>query len=230
MLTKFKLNLISIRAKKDKTFRFSNLMHMVNEWSLKSSFYMLKRNKAAGVDEVTLKEYEENLDENIAELLRKMKQMSYRPQPARRVYIPKENGKMRGLGIPTVEDRMVQMAMSRILEAIFEQDFFDLSYGFRPGRNCHQALAVVDHTLMRKPVNYVIDADIKGFFDNVNHEALKRCLEERISDKRFIRYIVRFLKSGIMEAGKYIETEMGTPQGGVVTPRTQLITLNLRPL
>jgi RNA-directed DNA polymerase len=146
MLTKFKLNLISIRAKKDRTFRFSNLMHMVNEWSLKSSFYMLKRNKAAGVDEVTLKEYEENLEENIAELLKKMKQMSYRPQPVRRVYIPKENGKMRGLGIPTVEDRMVQMAMSRILEAIFEQDFYDFSYGFRPGRNCHQALAVVDQT------------------------------------------------------------------------------------
>jgi hypothetical protein len=120
--------------------------------------------------------------------------------------------KMRGLGIPTVEDPMVQMAMSRILEAIFEQDFFDFSYGFRPGRNCHQALAMVDHTLMWKPINYVIDADIKGFFDNVNHEALKRCLEERISDRRFIRYIVRFLKSGIMEAGKYFETGMGTPQ------------------
>jgi group II intron reverse transcriptase/maturase len=179
---------------------------------------MLKRSRAAGVDEVTLKEYEENLDVNIAQLLRKMRQMSYRPQPVRRVYIPKENGKMRGLGIPTVEDRMVQMAMSRILEAIFEQDFFDFSYGFRPGRNCHQALAMVDHTLMWKPINYVIDADIKGFFDNVNHEALKRCLEERISDRRFIRYIVRFLKSGIMEAGKYFETGMGTPQGGVVSP------------
>jgi group II intron reverse transcriptase/maturase len=218
MLTEFKLNLISIRAKKDKTFRFSNLMHMVNEWSLKSSFYMLKKNKAAGVDEVTLKEYEENLDSNIAELLRKMKQMSYRPQPVRRVYIPKENGKLRGLGIPTVEDRMVQMAMSRVLEAIYEQDFFNFSYGFRPGRNCHQALAVLDHTLMWKPVNYVIDADIKGFFDNVNHEALIRCLEERISDERFIRYIVRFLKSGIMEDGKYLKTGMGTPQGGVISP------------
>ncbi len=218
MLTPFKLNLISNRAKKDKTFRFSNLMHLVNEWSLRSSFYTLKKNKAAGVDEVTLEEYEENLDENIAELLTRMKQMSYRPQPVRRVYTPKENGKLRGLGIPTVEDKMVQRAMSKILEAIYERDFFDFSYGFRPGRNCHQALAEVDHTLMWKPVNYVIDADIKGFFDNVNQEALKRCLEKRISDERFIRYIVRFLKSGIMEDGKYLDTEMGTPQGGVISP------------
>lgn len=193
-------------------------MHLLNEWSLKSSFYMLKKTRAPGVDKVTLQKYEEKLDENIANLLTKMKRMSYRPQPIRRVYIPKENGKMRGLGIPAVEDRMVQMGMSRILEAIYEQDFLDFSYGFRPGRNCHQALARVDYILMRKSVNYVIDADIKGFFDNVDHEALKECVSVRVTDQKFIRYIVRFLKSGVMEDGKYFETEKGTPQGGVVTP------------
>jgi RNA-directed DNA polymerase len=218
MLTEFKLNLIARRAKQDKTFKFSNLMHLLNEWSLKSSFYMLKKAKAPGVDKVTLQTYEEKLDENIAELLTKMKQMSYRPQPVRRVYIPKENGKLRGLGIPAVEDRMVQMGMSRILEAIYERDFLDFSYGFRPGRSCHQALSRVDYILMRKPVNYVIDADIKGFFDNVDHEALKECLSVRIRDQKFIRYIVRFLKSGVMEEGKYFETEKGTPQGGVISP------------
>ena len=150
MLTRFKLNLIAVRAKKDKAFKFSNLMHLVDEWNLKSSFYQLKKTRAAGVDKITLKEYEENLEGNVSKLLSRMKQMSYRPQPVKRVYIPKDNGKLRGLGIPAVEDRMVQMAMARILTAIYEQDFLDCSYGFRPGRNCHQALAMVDHTLMKK--------------------------------------------------------------------------------
>lgn len=218
MLTEFKLNLIAARAKKEKSFKFNNLMHIVDEWNLKSSFYQLKRSKAAGVDGITMKKYEENLDENVRNLLGQMKQMSYKPQPVRRKYIPKGNGKLRGLGIPTIEDKMVQMAMSRILTAIFEQDFLNCSYGFRPGKNCHQALAMVDHFLMRKSINYVIDADIKGFFDHVDHQALKRCLETRIKDEKFLRYIVRFLRSGIMEEGEILQTERGTPQGGNISP------------
>jgi group II intron reverse transcriptase/maturase len=228
MVTGFKLNFIAKRAKNDREFKFENVMHLVNEWSLKSSFYRLNKTKAAGVDRVTLETYKTNLDENVGKLLERMKRMSYRPQPVKRVYIPKDNGKLRGLGIPAVEDRMVQMAMAQILESIYEQDFLDCSYGFRPGRNCHQALAKLDYTLMWKPVNWILDADIKGFFDHVNHEALIRCLEKRITDSRFNRYIMRFLKSGIMEEGKYFDTEMGTPQGGVATPRTQLATLSLR--
>ena len=218
MLTKFKLNLISMRAKKDRLFKFNNVMHLVNEWSLKRSFYNLKKTAAAGIDKVTFEEYEKNLDGNVDDLLSRMKTMSYRPQAARRTYIPKGNGKWRPLGIPTIEDKMVQRAMTEILEAVYEQDFLDFSYGFRPGRSCHQALSVLDHTLMRQPVNYVIDADIKGFFDNVNHSALRRCIEKRITDKRFIRYILRFLKSGIVEEGELMKTEIGTPQGGSVSP------------
>jgi group II intron reverse transcriptase/maturase len=218
MVTGFKLNFISKRANNDRNFKFENVMHLVNEWSLKRSFSRLNKAKAAGVDMVTLKEYGKNLDENVKGLVERMKKMSYRPQPVKRVYIPKDNGKLRGLGIPAVEDRMVQMAMTQILESIYEQDFLDCSYGFRLGRNCHQSLAMLDNTLMWKPVNWIIDADIKGFFDHVNHKALKSCLEKRITDRKFNRYIMRFLKSGIIEEGKYFDTEKGTPQGGVVSP------------
>lgn len=218
MLYRQKLSLISRKARQDETCKFNNLMHLVNEWSLKSCFYMLKKNKAPGVDRVTVEEYEKNLDENVGNLLGRMKKMSYRPQAVRRSYIPKDNGKTRPLGIPTIEDKMVQMAFAQILEAIWEQDFVEFSYGFRPGRNCHQALDKLDSILMFKPVNYVIDADIKGFFDNVDHGWMRKCLEVRISDRKFIRYVVRFLKSGIVEEGKYLDTEKGTPQGGIVSP------------
>jgi len=218
MLTEFKLNLIAKRAKKDKYFRFNNVMQLVNEWSLRASFYKLNKTKAAGIDKVTLRDYEKNLSQNISDLVSRMKNMSYRPQAVKRVYIPKGNGKLRGLGIPAVEDRMVQLAMSKVLEAIYEQDFCEFSYGFRPGRNCHQALAAINQTLYRKPVNWVIDADIKGFFDNVDHGGLMGCLEKRVTDSRFLRYIMRFLKSGIMEEGQRYSTEVGTPQGGVISP------------
>ena len=218
MLYRQKLSLISRKARQDETCRFNNLMHLVNEWSLKSCFYMLKKNKAPGIDHVTLEDYEKNLAGNVENLLSRMKTMSYRPQAVRRTYIPKDNGKTRPLGIPTIEDKMVQMAFAQILEAIWEQDFTEFSYGFRPGRSCHQALNKLDTMLMFNPVNYVIDADIKGFFDNVDHEWMKKCLEVRISDRKFIRYVVRFLRSGIVEEGKYLDTEKGTPQGGIISP------------
>lgn len=213
-----KLTLITRRAQEDKKCRFNNLMHLINESSLLESFRMLKKGRAAGVDGTSLEEYERDWQKNVADLLKRLKSMSYRPQPVKRVYIPKGNGEQRPLGIPTVEDKLVQMCFARILEAVYEPDFMDFSYGFRAGKNCHQALARVDHIMMRKPINYVLDADIKGFFDNVNHERLKMCLEVRISDGKFIRYIARFLKSGIMEEGQYLDTERGTPQGGVISP------------
>jgi RNA-directed DNA polymerase len=213
-----KLTLIAKKAKEDRTCRFNNLMHLIDIGSLRECFYRLKRKKAPGIDLVTMEEYESNLEANLEDLMERMKCMSYRPQPTRRVYIPKAGGKKRALGIPTVEDKVVQMAFTRILEAIYEGDFLGHSYGFRKGRSAHQALARVDQRIMNEPINVVLDADIKGFFDNVDQQWMKRFLEERISDRKFIRYILRMLKSGVMEEGVFRPTGKGTPQGGVVSP------------
>ncbi len=217
-LMETKLSLITQIAKSDKKCKFNNLMHMINKESLRECFKRLARDKAAGVDRMTKEEYGMNLEENLEKLVKKMKQMSYRPQACRRTYIPKVGGKWRPLGIPALEDKMVQMAFTMILEAIFEVDFCDNSYGYRKGRSCHDALARINSRLMVKPVNYILDADIKGFFDNVNHQWLIRFLEVRVADKKFLRYVSRFLKSGVMEEGKYMDTEKGTPQGGVISP------------
>lgn len=213
-----KLNLITKIAKLDKGCKFNNLMHLINEDSLRECFNRLNKNKAAGIDKITKEEYGKDLEANLQKLVIRMKRMSYRPQAVRRTYIPKSGGKWRPLGIPSLEDKMVQMAFARILEAIYEVDFCDNSYGFRKGRSCHDALARINSRLMVRPVNYIIDTDIKGFFDNVDHKWLKRCIEVRVADKKFIRYIVRFLKSGVMENGKFRSTEKGTPQGGVISP------------
>ncbi len=214
-----KLKLITEMAKEDRKCKFKNLIHLLNVSNLKECFYMLKRGKAPGIDKVSVEDYEKNLQANLENLVVRMKRMSYRPQPVRRTYIPKGDGsKVRPLGIPAVEDKIIQMAMTRILEAIYEVDFKEFSYGFRKGRNQHQALKVVDNTIMNCPVTYVIDADIKGFFDNVDHKWMVRCLEERISDSTFMRYIVRILKSGVMEEGNFYAVEVGTPQGGIISP------------
>lgn len=213
-----KLRLIREIAVTDRKHKFNNLVHMLNEVNLKECFYRIKKEKAPGIDGVTFAEYEKDLEANLSDLVDRMKRFSYRPQSVRRVYIPKANGKMRPLGIPALEDKIVQMGIARILTAIYEADFVDFSYGFRPGKNCHQALDRVDKIIMGYPINHVIDADIKGFFDNVDHSWLRRCLEERISDPTLLRYIVRFLKAGVMEEGKWFETEKGTPQGGIISP------------
>ncbi len=213
-----KLSSITQRARENPKYRFTRLIDLLTEDFLKECFWELKRDKASGIDGVSVKEYEVKLEENIRDLVVKMKVWRYKPKPVKRVYIPKPDGKKRPLGIPIVEDKIVQMGIKRILEAIFEVDFSDVSFGFRPQRGCHQALNVLDKVIMTKPVNYVVDMDIEKFFDTVDHKWLKRCLEQRIKDTQFLRLIGRFLNVGVMEEDKLIPTEKGTPQGAVISP------------
>jgi len=221
-----KLNLITKHTIKDKSFKFTSLAHLLNENSLKECFHMLKRNKAPGLDHVTYEEYEVYLNTNIQKLVKRMKAGRYHPQPVRRVYISKGEGKVRPLGIPALEDKIVQMGITRILNAVFEPNFLDCSYGFRTGRSCHQTLKRLDNTIMTKPVSYIIDADIRSFFDNVDHDWVMRMLMEKIADKNLLKIIKRFLKAGVMEAGKLYQTEEGTPQGGVLSPTLSNIYLH----
>ena len=219
MRTISKLKLIAEKARKDKGFVFNSLAHLINEESLSWCFAELKVGKAAGIDGVGVLKYGENLDENLRDLVERMKSKKYRPQGVKRVLIPKPGKKeKRGLGIPTVEDKLVQLMMKKILEAIFEQDFVDFSYGFRPKRSCHQAVKRLNEIVMKTPVNFVVDVDIEKFFDNVSHYWLLRCLEERIYDPNFLLLVRRFLKAGIWEDGIFSKSKVGTPQGGVISP------------
>lgn len=199
-------------------YKLQTLMHMVNKETLTEQHRGQQQNKTSGIDNITKNDYDVNLGENIDNLLVRMKKFAYRPQPVRRAYIPKGNGKIRPLGIPAYEDRLVQGAMAKVLNEIYECIFLDCSYGFRPNRNCHQVVKYINQTIMTKKVNYIVEADIKGFFDNVDHETLMMFLEHNIQDKNFLRYIKRFLKSGIIEDMKYYETDKGTPQGGLISP------------
>jgi len=209
---------IALKAKEDLKCKFTSLAHLLTEDFLKECFRELKRRKSPGIDGVTVGEYAKKLDKNIADLVARLKAKHYKPQPVLRVYIPKPNGDKRPLGIPAVEDKIVQMALKKILEAIFEQDFIDTSYGFRPNRSCHDALKKIDNIIMTGPVNFVVDMDISKFFDTVDHKRLMECLKQRIVDPTLLQLIGRFLKSGIMEEGVYFETDQGTPQGGVLSP------------
>jgi len=216
---KLKLDLIAKKAQQDKTLRFTSLVHHINEENLVQCYWELNRNKACGIDNVTVEAYGENLADNIHSLVQRLKDKSYRPQPVRRAYIPKP-GKQekRGLGIPSVEDKLVQLMVKKLLESIYENDFLDCSHGFRSKRSCHHAVDVLDKVVMTQPINYIVEVDIRKFFDNVSHYWLQRCLEERIADKNFLWLVRRFLKSGIVESGQYHASSMGTPQGGIISP------------
>jgi group II intron reverse transcriptase/maturase len=196
-----------------------NLMCHVNKKTLYYQHKLQQNKKAVGIDNVSKTEYGTNLSENLDGLISRMKSFSYKPQSVKRVYIPKTGSdKLRPLGIPAYEDKLVQGVMADILTKIYEPKFLDFSYGFRPKRSCHDAIKTLDKIIMKNAIGYVVDADIKGFFDNVNHDWLIKFLEHDIEDKNFIRYKKRFLKSGIMEQGKYLESDKGTPQGGLVSP------------
>lgn len=205
-------------AQRDRKTKFTALLHHVDVVGLKRSFYRLKRNAAAGVDGETVASYEPELESKLVALHARVHTGSYRPQPIRRVFIPKADGGQRPLGILALEDKIVQGAVAEVLSAIYEVDFVDNSFGFRPGRCPHDALAVVFDGLMRQPVNYVLDADLRSFFDSVDHEWMLRALAERIADKRVLRLIEQWLKVGILESGECEPSEVGTPQGALISP------------
>lgn len=198
--------------------RLETLMNRVNETSIKEAHRKQVQNKAVGIDGTTKEEYAKELDKNVADLITRMKRFSYKPQPVRRVYIPKTNGKLRPLGIPAYEDRLVQSVMADLLSGIYEERFLDCSYGFRTNRNAHQVVRLINQTVRTKKINYVLEADIKGFFDNVNHDWLMKFLEHDIADKNYLRYVKRFLIAGIMEGTERKESDKGTPQGGQISP------------
>lgn len=213
-----KLAVLSEMARQNPQCKFTSLAYLLKEGFLTQCYWELRRDAAPGVDRQSWEEYGANLQENIAELVQRMKATQYRPKPVRRVWIPKDEKNQRPLGIPAVEDKIVQMGMTKILEAIYAHDFLPVSYGFRAGKGCHDALKALDDGLMTRPVNYVVDADIKGFFDSVDHQKLVACLKQRIADPRFLQLVVRVLKAGVVEEEEYRETEVGTPQGGILSP------------
>ena len=199
--------------------RVQNLASYINEDTMKAIHKTMDKNKAYGIDKVTKEEYEKNLEENLTNLVKRMKNGSYHPNPTRCVYIPKETkGKMRPLGISCYGDKLVENAIAQILEQIYELKFYKESFGFRPNRNCHQAVREIIEMMQYRKTNYVVEADIQGFFDNVDHEWLTKMLGHDIANKRFHELVEKFLKAGIMEKGKYLDSERGTPQENGVSP------------
>ncbi len=199
--------------------KFTTLLHHISVESLTAAFFALKREASPGVDNVTWEEYSVDLDRNLADLCTRVHCGSFRATPSRRVNIPKPDGGTRPLGIAALEDKIVQTAMVKcILEPIYENEFCGFSYGFRPGRSAHDGLDAVAYVIERRRVNYVVDADIRKFFDMVDQEWLLRFLEHRIADQRVLRLITKFLKAGVMEDGNWQESRRGTPQGAVISP------------
>ena len=218
--TDTKLTRIAWLSKQDSTKEFGCLMHLFNQESLLECFKMLDGRKALGVDGVSKTEYAEHLDKNIEDLLGRMKRMAYVPGPVRQVQIPKAGkpGATRPLGISNFEDKLVQTMTQRILQSIYEPLFLDCSYGFRPGKSCHDAVKALHQHLYRKPVATVIDIDLENFFGTIDHRLLERILREKITDERFMRYIIRMFKSGVLAKGELTVSAEGVPQGNIASP------------
>ncbi len=210
---------IAKKAKLNKKHRFRDLYRLLNEENLLDSCKYLNSKAASGVDRISTKEFEINLLSNIQGLVKSLKEKRYRAKLVRRVYIPKSNGRHRSLGIPTIGDKLIQKAVARILEAIYEQDFLSCSYGYRPTIGAKDAVRDITTTLVRGRYGYILDADLQGFFDHIDHQWLLKMLEERIDDKPFINLIAKWLKAGVLSTdGKILHPVTGTPQGGIVSP------------
>jgi RNA-directed DNA polymerase len=206
-------------AKGDKKLRFTALLHHIyNPETLRMAYFSLKKEAAAGVDGETWRHYGETLEDNLRDLSERLKRGAYRAKPVRRVYIPKADGRQRPLGVTALEDKIVQRATVEVLNAIYETDFLGFSYGFRPGRSPHHALDALYTGVLTRKVNWVLDLDICGFFDGISHEWLVKFIEHRIADRRVVRLIQKWLSAGVLEDGKHLRVEEGTPQGGSASP------------
>jgi group II intron reverse transcriptase/maturase len=206
-------------AQKDRKQRFTALLHHVYAVErLRESYFRLKREATPGIDGETWRHYGEKLEENLQNLSDRLKRGAYRARPVQRAYIPKADGRQRPIGVLVLEDKIVQRAVAEVMGAIYEQDFLGFSYGFRPGRSAHQALDALTVGLMTKKVSWVLDADIRGFFDTLDHGWLVKFVEHRIGDRRIVRLIQKWLKAGVLEEGKRIQKEVGTVQGGSISP------------
>jgi RNA-directed DNA polymerase len=205
-------------AREGSTLKFIALLHHVNESCLTEAFFNLKKTAAVGVDGVTWQEYERNVEANIVDLHDRIHRGAYRARPSRRTWIPKSDGRQRPLGIASLEDKIVQQSVLWVLQSIYEQDFIGFSYGFRPGRSQHDALDALSVAITSKRVNWILDADIEGFFDTIDHEWLITFLEHRIGDRRILRLIRKWLRAGVSEEGQWTKTTVGAPQGSVISP------------
>ena len=206
-------------ASRDKELRFTGLWHHVYQVErLRKAYYSLKRGAAPGVDGETWRHYGEDLEENLQDLSGRLKRGAYRAKPVRRAYIPKADGRQRPLGVTVLEDKIAQRATAEVMNAIYEKDFLGFSYGFRPGRSPHDALDALYAGIMTKPVSWVLDADIRGYFDAMDHEWLVKFVEHRIADKRVVRHIKKWLNAGVLEDGTRTQSEEGVPQGGSISP------------
>jgi group II intron reverse transcriptase/maturase len=205
-------------ARADKNAKFNNLLNHITPELLQASFFDLKKTAAPGVDGETWAEYAENFETRIIDLHSRIHRGTYRAQPSKRTWIPKLDGKLRPLGIASLEDKIVQQAVRVVLECIYEEDFRGFSYGFRPWRSCHQALDALSVGIEKRKVNWILDADIRGFFDNIDHKWLLKFLEHRISDRRLLRLLKKWLRAGVSEDGEWSPSTVGTPQGAVISP------------
>jgi group II intron reverse transcriptase/maturase len=206
-------------AETDKTAKFTSLWHMVyNPERLQVAFMATDPQSAAGIDGQTKQDYEENLYEHLMDLSSRLGRGAYHAKPVRRVYIPRPDGRQRPIGIPALEDKIVQRSAAAVLSSVYEPDFHDFSYGFRPKRSQHEALDALAIAINQRPLNYVLDADIKGFFDNMDHEVLMAFVEHRIADKRILRHLRKWLQAGVFEDGEVRQADYGTPQGGSISP------------